>query len=1083
MKKVSFIQTNGFIKVLIVFSLVIFIPNYATTQVRPHKSLESNIRMNGSTVIADLMDDHFFVRGWFYHELLSNESLSLISSNKKIIEINSESLSSDSLLKLTESLYSKAVQMSEDFDKEVKGNLMRSCAEIHGEMFNDFVYYRILEEQSDSCHKSSPFCTGTIYSFPAGVNSGQGEVGPNYGCLGGVPNPVWYHMKILQSGDITIRMKGTKIGGQDLDIDFALWGPYSDPVNPCTSFLTANCTDCPNNTSDPFFYPSGNLHDCSFSSSDIENAHIVDGVVGQYYIMIITNWDNDAGNITFEKVGGDGTTDCTILPPPASSNSPICVSNTIQLTAASVGGATYNWSGPNNFISNQQNPTIPNAQYSHSGTYTLTITVNGNMSEPTTTEVLVIDPPVAELSAGSNTTFCYGDSVKLVVTTTSVGPFTAQISSGGGMPAILSFDESPGIIWLTPGSSKTYTLAGISNAGCAGTASGSVDVTVRPAPAAGFSASNLCAGLSTSFTDETTIASGTINEWNWNFGDGSANSNLQNPTHIYSNTGNFNVTLEVTSNFNCSSSISFPHTIKPTPNVNAGVDKTINYGTTTTLSGTASGGSGTHTYQWQPANKVVNPSLLDTDTQIMEEATQFSLTATDANGCQKSDAMQLSIVGGPLNCNIEVTNPEVCKGNSTSLKANASGGAGPEFYEFEWESEPAGFNSNLQEITVSPQQTTKFTVHIFDGFTNINRNFTVVVNENPVVATAADMTIPHGTSTLISCNVTGDHGPYTYLWSPANLLETPNAQATQTVNLYESKVFSVGVTDTKGCTHSDVMSVTISGEALAVAVQAESPICRNTPTRLITMVGGGNTGNETPTYSWTDQNGTFVSNEAQPLVSPDYTTTYTVKVWDGFNEVEGSFKVVVNQLPVIDLIPDNPKIVVINATEPFSIGACVFDSIQISAGNQGAQFLWSNGSVEQGVTASTSGIIYDEQNYNVVVTDPLTTCSNTAHLTIYFTFSNCSYGIEEEYSSESGINIFPNPNEDGIFNLRSTILKNDVFVDVFNLQGKVVYNKVYKGAPTGELDEVIVLQDQPVGIYILRLQNQNKTVVKKLIIK
>lgn len=1061
MKKVNFNQTNGFRRLLVLFSIVWFMSIDGITQ-------EIVTKDNQDFIKIDLSDRSPFSTRLLLQDLndLKNAKVA-ISHEASTIYIYPYDVSIQELFQQVKEISQEASSKDLSLSDQEKSEITSQLIEKFGDWLIDYSISGLRATENDSCHTSLPFCTGTIYTFPGGVNTGSAQSGPNYGCLNSQPNPAWYYMKIANAGDITIKMSSSPLE----DIDFCLWGPFPDPYLPC-----------------PMNNSQGGLTglkivDCSYLPDEIEQAVIEDSETGQYYILMITNYSNHPCEITFQKFSGDATTDCTILPPPASSNSPICVSNTIQLTAASVGGATYNWSGPNNFISNQQNPTIPNAQYSHSGTYTLTITVNGNMSEPTTTEVLVIDPPVAELSAGSNTTFCYGDSVKLVVTTTSVGPFTAQISSGGGMPAILSFDESPGIIWLTPGSSKTYTLAGISNAGCAGTASGSVDVTVRPAPAAGFSASNLCAGLSTSFTDETTIASGTINEWNWNFGDGSANSNLQNPTHIYSNTGNFNVTLEVTSNFNCSSSISFPHTIKPTPNVNAGVDKTINYGTTTTLSGTASGGSGTHTYQWQPADKVVNPTALGTNTQIIEEATQFTLTATDANGCQKSDAMQLSIIGGPLTCNIEVTNPEVCKGNSTSLKANTSGGAGPEFYEFEWESEPAGFNSNLQEITVSPQQTTKFTVHIFDGFTNINRNFTVVVNENPVVATAADMTIPHGTSTLISCNVTGDHGPYTYLWSPANLLETPNAQATQTVNLYESKVFSVGVTDTKGCTHSDVMSVTISGEALAVAVQAESPICRNTPTRLITMVGGGNTGNETPTYSWTDQNGTFVSNEAQPLVSPDYTTTYTVKVWDGFNEVEGSFKVVVNQLPVIDLIPDNPKIVVINATEPFSIGACVFDSIQISAGNQGAQFLWSNGSVEQGVTASTSGIIYDEQNYNVVVTDPLTTCSNTAHLTIYFTFSNCSYGIEEEYSSESGINIFPNPNEDGIFNLRSTILKNDVFVDVFNPQGKVIFTKVYKGTPSGELDEVIELHDQPSGIYLLRLYNQNMTIVKKLIIK
>jgi len=35
-----------------------------------------------------------------------------------------------------------------------------------------------------------------------------------------------------------------------------------------------------------------------------------------------------------------------------------------------------------------------------------------------------------------------------------------------------------------------------------------------------------------------------VNEWNWSFGDG-ANSTEQNPTHIYSMTGNYTVNLSV----------------------------------------------------------------------------------------------------------------------------------------------------------------------------------------------------------------------------------------------------------------------------------------------------------------------------------------------------------------------------------------------------------------------------------------------------------------------------------------------------------------------------------------------------------
>ncbi len=64
-------------------------------------------------------------------------------------------------------------------------------------------------------------------------------------------------------------------------------------------------------------------------------------------------------------------------------------------------------------------------------------------------------------------------------------------------------------------------------------------------PAADFS-SNVTSGtapLNVAFTDNST---GTPTAWNWNFGDGTANSTVQNPAHVYSTAGNYTVTLTVT---------------------------------------------------------------------------------------------------------------------------------------------------------------------------------------------------------------------------------------------------------------------------------------------------------------------------------------------------------------------------------------------------------------------------------------------------------------------------------------------------------------------------------------------------------
>jgi len=85
--------------------------------------------------------------------------------------------------------------------------------------------------------------------------------------------------------------------------------------------------------------------------------------------------------------------------PLASSNTPICVGNTLSLSAS--GGNSYAWSGPNSFTSTQQNPTINNAQTIAQGVFTVTLT-GVNCTTTVTTNVVINALPVAD--AGTNKT-------------------------------------------------------------------------------------------------------------------------------------------------------------------------------------------------------------------------------------------------------------------------------------------------------------------------------------------------------------------------------------------------------------------------------------------------------------------------------------------------------------------------------------------------------------------------------------------------------------------------------------------------------------------------------------------------------
>jgi gliding motility-associated-like protein len=72
-----------------------------------------------------------------------------------------------------------------------------------------------------------------------------------------------------------------------------------------------------------------------------------------------------------------------------SSNSVVCDGNSILLTATTITNATYAWSGPNGFVSSDQNPILTNSDTTDSGLYTLVVSVSGCVSLPTAVQVTV----------------------------------------------------------------------------------------------------------------------------------------------------------------------------------------------------------------------------------------------------------------------------------------------------------------------------------------------------------------------------------------------------------------------------------------------------------------------------------------------------------------------------------------------------------------------------------------------------------------------------------------------------------------------------------------------------------------------
>jgi hypothetical protein len=725
--------------------------------------------------------------------------------------------------------------------------------------------------QNYTCETASPFCTGTQYAFPAAVNAGNGESGPCYDCLINTPNPAWYYLKVANPGDLIIKMQSEPAR----DIDFCCWGPFNS-LNCCEQLFCYKVVSC------------------SYGGSTSEICTIPSGLTGQYYMLVITNISNLPCNIIFTQTGGTGTTDCSILPPPCSNNSPICVGQTLQLNAASVLSATYHWSGPAGFSSGAQNPSIPDAQLVNAGDYYLHLTINGEPSNDSAKTTVYIYQPVAD----------------------------------------------------------------------------------------------------------------------------------------------------------------------------AGNDTIIQNGVYTTLHGSASQGSGSYHYHWEPANLFIDPDVASPATVNLFSTTLFTVTAyDDSANCDAQDMVTVYVAGGVLAVNAAAIPLTICSGQTTQLQAFGSGGTGT--YTFSW-SGPGGFTSFIQNPVVQPPVTSVYTVTVNDGFNTASNTVTVNVDQLPVANPGVNKSIPHGTYTFLDGSVTGGTSEYFYSWSPADKLINPNVRQPQTVNLSATTVYSLTVADLiTNCVSNNPANVSIEitgGPLNANPVATPGWICREDSTQLHASAGGGNVGFYQ--YEWNSDPAGFSSSEAEPYVHPDENTIYTVNVFDGFNSITGSTSVSIYPEPMINLGPPDTTI-------------CIYDTLQLDAGNPDCDYLWSNGATSRFIQVQGAGIVPETQSYYVKVTNEYG-CSSISNISIIYSYSACT-GINVPGQSKR-VKIYPNPST-GVFTLLSTGLSDDIRVSITNILGKPLKTLFLYKSESGYTTETLDLSGYPKGMYLIEFRNCSQLWTEKLVIE
>lgn len=583
---------------------------------------------------------------------------------------------------------------------------------------------------NDHCVDSDPFCTSDEIQFQAATTSqtaDQLETGTfDDGCIGSSYNPSWYHMRINDPGQFIIHMEGVDPNNSSThrDIDFCMWGPFTDPTAPCVSQLTTgkiiDCCYSSHYTEDVYlgYQPSEHVHNTSHGTV---NYHMPES--GEYYILMITNFSQQPCVISFTKAAnsGPGTTDCGILPGVVTNDGPYCVGETISLHVNQQAGATYTWTGPNGYTSTTQNPLRPNCTLNMAGTYTC-VTAVGGESSTASTEVVIYAQPTADFTAPS---VCAGEVTHFTSTSTT-DPAGQSISSyqwnfgdeqtGTGSTA----DHT----YANPGTYLATLTVSTGNGHCTSTKTRSV--IVEELPTANFVADTVCQGTPTVFTS--TSVGETINTYAWNFGDGQTGTG-QTTEHVFEHPGTHQVTLNVQTSGQCSDDITKTILVYPMPIPTATSPLYVQYNGTTSMT-VNPGAEGTFTYHWEPANMVTNPDSQTTQTVPLLATQNYTVTVTGVpGGCTVTIPVTVVMDGSDMTATATADQYELCEGESTTLHVLPTAGTGN--YTYTWS--PAGTLSSAtakNPVATPEVGTTTYTCSVSDGVVSREVSLDITVYPN-----------------------------------------------------------------------------------------------------------------------------------------------------------------------------------------------------------------------------------------------------------------------------------------------------------------------------------------------------------------
>ncbi|MBF6653243.1 hypothetical protein C3B47_10140, partial [Flavobacterium columnare] len=317
-----------------------------------------------------------------------------------------------------------------------------------------------------------------------------------------------------------------------------------------------------------------------------------------------------------------------------------CVGSPIIFTSIS-GMLNYNWTGPNGFTSNQQNPIIANSNTSHNGVYTLVVTTPGGCTISDSTNVIVNPLPTAPIISSITQPSCNVSTGSVSFNNLpSSGTWTVTASPSG--TSITGSGTNAIFNGLT--GNNTYTFTVTNSNGCTSAVSAQVLINAQPAtpnaPLAGAVTHPTCATATGSFQ---IIGYNSNSVYNFN----PAVLNISATGVVTANAGTY--TFTETNAAGCTSAVSAQVLINAQPATpNAPLAGAVTHPTCATATGSFQimGYNSNSVYNFNPA--VLNISATGV---VTANAGTYTFTETNAAGCTSAVSAQVLINAQPATPN------------------------------------------------------------------------------------------------------------------------------------------------------------------------------------------------------------------------------------------------------------------------------------------------------------------------------------------------------------------------------------------------------------------------------------------------